>query len=356
MLNNEKGSGLPTVFIIMLVLSGLLTTMLKGNLQVAATTNIIDETNAFNLNSEDYILLAQNELKSYMQENLTVFDFNNLGENGDLAKRDEIEDSEIFDGMLDITLVEVYDNFARLYDFSYTDEALTNSKEFFVYVNSDTQGIENLGDVFQDQFIDFVDNSEDIVVFTCSDNPETCEAEFLDETKPNNGWGTNYLELDNDILFTGDNEINITGNNGELQLNDNILLIDGNLTLNDVSLIEGTRFYEGFGIIYITGDLTINSWKDLTINNTLMVVGGEVFISNSHWKGGYLSGDNFSIISLTTIDNIVESDVKTEGDTYYKYMEEDFFYIGNNSFTSLSSTFEGYGMEVEADALHFYDN
>ena len=168
MLNNEKGSGLPTVFIIILVLSGLLTTMLQGNLQVVATTNIIDEVNAFNLNSEDYILLAQNELKTYMQENLTVFEFNNLGENGDLAKRNEIEASAIYNGLLDITLVEVYDNFARLYDFSYTDEALTNSKELFVYVNSDTSGIENLGDFFQDQFIDFIDNSEDIVIFTCS--------------------------------------------------------------------------------------------------------------------------------------------------------------------------------------------
>ncbi len=356
MLNNEKGSGLPTVFIMILVLSGLLTTMLQGNLQVAATTNIIDEVNAFNLNSEDYILLAQNELKSYMQENLTILEFSNLGENGDLAKRNEIEDSAIFNGMLDITLVEVYDNFARLYDFSYTDEALTNSKELFVYVNSDTQGIENLGDVFQDQFIDFIENSEDIVVFTCIDNPETCEADFLDETKTNNGWGTNKLKLDNDILFTGDNEINITGHNGRLLLNDQTLLIDGNLTLNDVSLIEGTRFYEGFGIIYVSGDLTIDSWRGLTINNTLIMVGGEVFISNRHWKGGDLEGDNFSIISLTTIDNIVESNVREEGDTYYKYMEEDFFYIGDNSFTSLTTIFEGYGMEVETDALHFYDN
>jgi len=74
MLTNEKGSGLPIVFIIILVLSGLLTTMLQGNLQVIATTNIIDEVNAFNLNSEDYILLAQNELTSYMQENLTVLE------------------------------------------------------------------------------------------------------------------------------------------------------------------------------------------------------------------------------------------------------------------------------------------
>ncbi|MBN2604416.1 MAG: hypothetical protein JXR62_01175, partial [Bacilli bacterium] len=328
----------------------------QGNVQTATTTNIIDEINAFNLDSEDYISLAQNDFKTYMQT-LTIEQFTNLGLGGDLAKREELEATY----NVVITLVEIYsENYARLYDFSYTDETRTNSRDFFVYVNPDPEGTGNLEDLFDDQFDDFFNNSEEMVVFSCSDSPETCQDEFADII--NLDGNHKDVALDSDILFTGDPLIDYNSVNGVLSLNGNALLVDGNLTFDNISLIEGSPYYQDFGVIYISGNLYIDQWFGFEINNTLIVVKGEVFINfDAPAKNNrILEGSNFTILSLTAIDN-VSSSVRIENNTFYTYMEEDaFFYIGDYNFSTtydnISDLFNEYGMTIQTDAFNFYNN
>ncbi len=353
LLSNTKGSVMSIAIVVIVILSFSITTATSYSINVAQRTNTVVETRSDDLLGESLLRQAINEFRDFL---------NQVGPASFLEFDTTFADEDFRQYLIDTYF---------LYDVRVQEDNLADNARVYRFVYQRTDGTRIFRDLYvalgetddPTESID-VDEAIDDTIESILNDPESVDY-FLEDSgdlvstiHPDDG-GTlsNSAEMDGDIFVNDDADITFSAVTGEFKMNGNILYINGNLDLSNIDKLTGP------GIIFVTGNVTINQRFGFEINDVLMLVKGYTYINFDHPQGHQrrLEGSNFAIVNYDTT-NMVQSNVAIEGNTYYNQgppVVPNFRYIGDKPFEEygdLQSIFEQFQLDIGGSSAQFVFN
>jgi hypothetical protein len=372
MINNNKGSVLSIAVVIVFVLSFALTTTAAYTVNVAERTNTVVESNDEDLFARTIVRSVMQELKEFIynyplqqydqfffedqviRDQLNV-EYNLIIEEYYLAQGITLETNALTITIEDsgefISGTEFY---TRQYTVNYIKQNGSSIfKELLVELRSEDE-FETIGGITYEDISDLSTYLSD--VYLTEEDELDCAGDCTDAFYDSFYGSSNqniHGALTGNVLIESDITIGHTtsvgGNSTRLDLNDNVMVVNGDLDLSRVHNIFD-------GIIVVNGDLTFDNRHGLELDNVIILVSGRTIIDFSDGRGNgnrRIEGDNYHILSADTYYGLIN--VVSGGSSFYTYIftdtsgtvPTDYRYIGTDN------NFEGFDFIIHEFSQHF---
>lgn len=361
MLKNEKGSVLSVAIIMIVILSFAITTTSVYSFNIAQRTQENISTQNEDLLARALIDQARNDMKYFISE-LNPKSFSELDTSfEDTAYIELLED--IY-APVEITLITVSEeNLSRRYRFSYTKvNGNIITRDLLISLAGTTIPVNTPLVDGMDELINQIKSDENTEVFQCDGG--ACTKETIASLTGNNQGTLTFTSVVEDSL-----DLFMTGKQGQFDLNGNTLIVEGNLTLENIAHLKGP------GVVIVTGTLIQEQDFSMEIENeVLFLVKETVNITYTHNSSSQRQLDvvnnssRFLFLSAKTENYLTNVEIMKDYDdtssnpsnpTFYTGIAENptFRYISNKPYNQENwlDFFDDFNIEIQ-QGFQFSEN